>query len=184
MYSMEQLKRIEMLLKNEQYATDVLEVTEESMHPCLLVYLGKDSDKRDRILRIYVQEQAISEALLPDDKEPKTTIVTLVFELEFPFEFDPYHTPQLGSLLHFINNQQKMTAFSMDEVHNKIYLRYHMMTAAEGINTQVLLAILGILMFLYDLHYKSIEEVAAGHLTFDEIAQQIINEFNKLPPME
>lgn len=184
MSSIEQLKNLQKILVNEQYDTKILEITEESLLPCLIVYLGKDKAERDRILKIFVQEQEMGEGLIPEKNESKSIILSVLFELEFPFSFDPYHTPQLSSLLHFINDQHKVTGFGMDEAHQKIFLRFHTVSTVEGISVKVLLSIIGIMMLYYDIHYESIEEVAKGEVTFDEIAQQIIEATKKLPTLE
>ncbi len=184
MPSIDHLNNIQQTLKNEQYDTKILEITEDSLLPCLIVHLGKDKEERDRIVKIFVQEQEMGEALLPEENEPKSIILSVLFELEFPFTFDPYHTPQLSSLLHFINDQHKITGFGMDEAHQKIFFRFHTLSTVEGINTKVLLSIIGIMMLYYDIHYMSIEEVANGKITFDEIAQQIIEVTKELPTLE
>lgn len=183
MSSIERLKEYQQILKNEQYDTRVLEMTEDTLLPCLVVHLGKDRSERDRILKIFVQEQELGEALIPERKESKSIILNLLFELEFPFAFDAFYTAQLSSLLHFINDQHKTTGFVMDEAHQKIYYRFHTLSTAEGTNTKILLSIIGIMMLYYDIHYQSIEDVANGKLTFDEIAQQIIKTAQELPPI-
>jgi hypothetical protein len=184
MSSMEHLKRFRQALQNEQYDTKILEITEESLLPCLILYLGKDGDQRDRILKIFVQEQEIGEALFPEDKEPKSIILSILFELEFPFSFDPYYTAQLASLLHFLNDQHKVTGFGMDEANQKIFFRFHTISTEKGIDVKVLLSIIGIIMLYYDIHYQSIEEVAKGRITFDELAQKIIENSKELPKFE
>ncbi|MEC7838886.1 MAG: hypothetical protein VX777_02465 [Chlamydiota bacterium] len=180
----EQLKKMELILKNEQFDTEYISHDVDNLLPMLIVDLGRDPNGRDRFLKITIQEQEMGESLFPEGIEPKSTVINAIFQLDFPFEFDPLYTAEVSSLLHFLNQQHKLSGFVMDEVNHTVIYRQQQLTTTEGTNTKVLLSIVGLAMLFYDLHYKVIEEVGKGQITFDNVVTQIIKMAQKIPNVE
>lgn len=168
------LKKYQEFLHSEKFDTKLYASAEEYRIPFLAVHLGKDQDNRDRILVIKAQKQIMGDAILSDTSGSSTPIIHLDFTLEYPFKFKPETTKELASLLHFINHEAAVTGYCMDEVEQTIYYRYHMFSLEGSLDRKTLVSIVGMILLFYDIYHKTIEQVANGSITFNELIAQVL----------
>jgi len=174
MSDIDRLKKYQELLRTNHFETQLYASPDEHPIPFLAINLGQDQEKRDRILTIKAQEQLMGQQILPDKEGATQSMIHLDFVLEYPFKFKPETTKEVASLLHFINHESAVTGYCMDEVELRIYYRYHMFSLEGGLDHKTLISIVGMILFFYDLYIKTIEQVAKGSITFNDLIAQVI----------
>jgi len=88
---------------------------------------------------------------------------------------------ETSSLLHFINHLLELPGFEFDEIENKLNYRYVLLSTRPSEAPYLYISILGIIMMVLDMFEETIEKVATGEMTFNEILKQIINVSNEIP---
>lgn len=174
MSDVDRLKKYQEFLRADQFETQLYASPEKHPIPFLAIHLGQDQEGRERILTIKSQEQLMGQQMVPHQSKGSKPIIHLDFVLEYPFKFKPETTKDLASLLHFINHESAVTGYGMDEVELRIYYRYHMFSLEEGVDRKALVSIVGLILFFYDLYGKTIEQVATGSITFNDLIAQVI----------
>ncbi len=179
MHELKYLENFLSVLKNENYEVRLLKNDKFFNAPYLAVTLGKESEVDSKVLEIYVREQEAGQSLTPD-RPHKDTILQCIFELEYPFSVKRQYTNDVSALLHFLNQQHRMSGYVLDEINNKVIYRYNAIVTNTGINAQVLLGIIGIILLFYDIHRTTIEEVAEGKVSFNTIISRLLETYEKI----
>lgn len=138
----------------------------------LLVSLGADYKKRDRLVEITVLEQELLEGL-----ETAVPIEDRYYRIKFfsylPFDVKPSTLGQVGPLLHFLNQLIDLPGFELHELENRVAFRYVLMTKGSGVDAKLIASLIGIIMFTLDLFGGNIEQVASGASTFNELLEEV-----------
>lgn len=172
---MHTLKDLEAALKNENYDSHFLEPMDEFPYERLLAFLGVDYKKREKILEVTLQQQEFAEG---DSHAPG--YVRLQFQSTLPFDVNELFTSQVASLLLFLNHLLELPGFEMSEVDSKVRYRYVLLTDSQGVDAKVCFAIIGIIILILDLFTETIEKVASGEMTFNELLENILETAQKI----
>lgn len=167
----ERLNRLKELLE-ESFDCSLAASTATTPMDRLLLSLGLDGKKREQILEIIAtQQQAPPELALPSS-------VTLPYRLQFrfllPFEVQSLAMNQVASLLLFLNQMLDLPGFELNELEGQVIYRYIWVTQMENIDRLSLLSIIGSIMLTLALFTETIESVAEGKLSFNELLAQIV----------
>lgn len=163
--TLKSLKRIKHLL--EEADVDFLLVTEGEnfLYPHLLVYVGEDYRKRKRLIEITSQEHSLKE-MTP------SSYIQVQFQLTFPFTMTNATAQEVGSLLLFLNQTIELPGFELHEIDNQASYRYVLLTTPEGLNQLVISSIIGIMMLYLDQFTETIERLAEGKNTFNDLLEE------------
>jgi len=158
------LRKFEKLLTQEKYDVALEKASDEIPYDRLLVFLGHDYKERGRTLEVISIEQ------ITDLEEP--TYAKVQFQVPFPFRIEPATAQQVGSVLHFINRQLELPGFEMDEVDDLLFFRYVWVT--KSVDETLFKSLLGIIMMQLELFTETIERVATGSVTFNDLLEEVL----------
>lgn len=161
------LKQIASILSPEKVETAYIPASEGAIQPRLIAFLGNDYQKRERILTITAQEQ-----VLPNKE--KSEYIRVQFQITFPFQMQDKAVFEVGSLLHLINRLMELPGFEMDELENKLFYRYVLLSHHPEQVPTLYISILGLIMMILDLFTETIEKIAAGQSTFNDLLEEIL----------
>lgn len=164
------LHRFQRFLNADKFDYSLEEATEEIPYERLLLFIGSDTKERGRVVEITATEQLFS---LENKELPRYWRVQFLFT--FPFKMEPEAAQQVGSLLHFLNRQIDLPGFEMSEIDDLITYRHALLVHDKGIDKRVFQGTLGMMMLVLDLFGDTIERVATGEMTFDELLQSILD---------
>lgn len=160
------LDLIENFLEKEEFDCTRIPSSLELPYERLLVFIGLDYEKREQILEIVAQEQ-----LQISDQEKYYRIQ---FQLSFPFKVENLALNQVGSLILFLNQLVDFPGLELHELNNQVVYRYVWLAKKSGIDSKLITSIVGIVMLLLELFTPSIERLAQGNTTFNELLEEVI----------
>ncbi len=161
--------RIKKILENEQF--DCSNHHPDDLSDDLIVDLGNDKLERERILEISCRPLQFSVHGVTAQQTDHSFNIQFIVRL--PYKVQDLAATQLSSLLHFINHNIDWPGFDFDEVNNKVAYRYIWITKDSAVDAPLLMNIVASVILCLDLFGETIEEVALGHATFDEVLQKI-----------
>lgn len=166
------LNAIKSLLENEEYGCTLSPASQQIPVDRLLVFLGLDDKKRERLLEIVAspplptQEFALpSNAVLP---------IRIQFGVKLPFKVQDLSLNQASSLLLFLNQMLDMPGFELNELEGTILYRYVWIIHPTAIDGPLLMSILGAIMVNLGLFSDSIESVASGKMSFNDLLEEVV----------
>lgn len=80
---------------------------------------------------------------------------------------------QVSSVLHFFNRLIHCPGFELDELNNKVIYRYMWFVKDEGIDSFLVMQLLGNLRICYKMFSPYINEIAQGKYTLEEILKKV-----------
>lgn len=137
----------------------------------LLVYIGHDSKGREQALHIHAVEQIMEKSLT---KNPHSTYFLIQFRYQFPFKIEPSTALEVSSLLLFLNHLMELPGLELSELEEAIFYRYVLFYGEKRIHTDMFLAIIGVIGLILELFTESIEKVATGELTFNDLLEKVL----------
>jgi hypothetical protein len=164
------LKQIQAMLDQAQFECSIVKAGSEFPQDRLLVFLGVDGKRRERILEITSQEQVVNS----EHKSPTKNYFRIQFQYIFPFLTQDLAINQVASLVLFLNHQVDFPGLELDELEGRISYRYVWLTKGNAVDDQLILSLLGIIRLLLDLFAESLERLAEGQATFNELLEEII----------
>ena len=138
----------------------------------LLVNFIKDHKNRSRVLEITEQELSLQPRPKKDHPEIHSRIQFLIM---LPFQAKDSALHDIASLILFLNRTLELPGLELNELDNRIYYRYVLMTKTDGLTEELVLAIVGVILLMLDLFSNTIEKVADGTHTFNELLQEVID---------
>lgn len=166
------LSNIEKILEKNEFTCTHLSAKERPPHDRLLVFLGLDSKKREKLLEIIaIQHPDSSESV---SYSPSPFATRIQFRFDCPFHVQDIALNQMASLLHFLNQLIDLPGFELDELNGKVIYRHVWIMNPSMIDPLLIMNILDAIMLNIALFYDSIESVADHTLTFNNILSQII----------
>lgn len=166
------LQHIQALYSQEELDCTLLSASQEVPYERLIVYLGTDHKERERILEITAAEQQ-----LDDTEEP---ILRIQFQIAFPFSYKNSAVHEVSSVLLFINRMIELPGLELSEEQNRLYYRYVLLTSAKDVTRTLILAITGIITMILDLFADTIEKIACGQATFNNLLEDMSSLLKKL----
>jgi hypothetical protein len=145
----------------------------------LLLYLGTDTQERNRIVEISVTRQEMKQTI-DTSKETIPDFYQITFHFTFPSRFADYTLSDISSLVFLLNRLIELPGFEVNEVENSVYYRYVWLTTEAGMHPKIVLGIVGILMFLFDSFTEALESVGNGKLTLHELLKKMDDLLEKL----
>lgn len=174
MNTQDPLKKIESLLKDEKFDYAPLPGNGKSENPRILVYIGEDYLKRQRPMEITAQAQYMKEST-------QSAYWRIQFKVPFPFGMSDATAQQVGSLLLFLNQMIELPGFELHEVDNLASFRYVLLTAPNSLDTILLFSVIGNIMMLLDVFTETIERVAEGKSTFNDLLEEASKLLLRIP---
>jgi hypothetical protein len=172
MNAREVLQDLEKMLKNEQFECTLKPDFETPPYGTLLAFLGNDRLGRERILEITVQLQDLGESLQDPPSPPQFSRIQ--FELKLPFTIMENATVEVATLLAFLNRMLELPGFELDEVNSNVYYRYVLLTSQKGTDKKLITGIIGVILMLIELFSGTIEQVAAGKSSFNDLFEEML----------
>lgn len=165
------LKEIQNLLEKEDFSCSIFSANKKAPLDCLSVFLGLDIKKRERILEIIASQQPISpEFTLP---QGALTPYRIQFRIELPFKVQDLALNQVASFILFLNQFIDLPGFELDELNGQVVYRYVWIIKAEAIDSPLIMSIMGSVLLNLSLFSETIESLANGSMTFNELLSQI-----------
>lgn len=137
------------------------------------VFLGLDFKERERVLEALLIKQQLT-----PKSESNYFLLTLTQEL--PFQVKDFACSDIARTLSFFNANLDFPCFSYNEVKAKVAFKYVWLGSYEGINAQLVDALLGLAQYHLDLLSPDLERVALGEITFNELLEEGLQSFLKL----
>lgn len=173
MPSNEMLDQIQAVLEREKVNCFLAEAAEGKSQPRLLAFLGNDYKNRERFLEIMALPQ-ISTGMPHRQKEAKQDYIYVQFEFAFPFEVVEKAVSDISNVLHFVNRMIDLPGFEFDELNDKVFFRYVHLASKIEEDSFLYISILGLIMMALDLFTETLEKIATGQATFDQLLEQMI----------
>lgn len=169
-------EKIQDILKNHQYI--IQQIDDDELLPYILISLGKDTQGRDRFLKLMIIYQEMGQNLGAKDINIKNPVFNVVYTLDIPVDYHSNYAKDVASIINFINRQMPFPGFELDEMTDKIYLRHAHFITLQGLDERVIVSTVGLITMISDLFIPSIEEVASGKKQFKDVIEEII-QFNR-----
>lgn len=168
-----ELDTIKKILEKEAFECALTPPTAECPFDRLLVFLALDIKKRERILEIFGGPQQIS----PEFKLSKEAKFPfrLQFRVKLPFKVQDTALSQVAHLLHFLNQRVDLPGFELNELEGEVFYRYVWMTEPDFITPALTMSIIGAVMVNLGLFGETIESLAEGQISFNDLLTQIIS---------
>ena len=173
------LKQFQQCLQKEEYDCTLIEATEATPYTGLLVFLGLDEKDRERVLEISIVEQE-SFKKLRTSKSQELNLFRIQFQTKLPFEIQPEACSQVSSLICYLNRLIELPGFEMDEINLQLFHRYVLIYGESSFNKTVCISIVGFIMLLLELFSSTLERLAQGETTFNQLLEEIVEIGNKL----
>ncbi len=158
---------LQRLLKENDKPSKLEKAKGEILNDRLLVALGNMDEGQEGVMEIT--------EYLPSVQETPTQDALLM--IQFQYVLDVNVTPdtfnQVSSALHFFNRMIHCPGFELDELNNKILYRYMWFINKKGIDSLLLLQVLGNLHVCYKMFSPYIKEIAQGKYTLEDILEQV-----------
>lgn len=166
------LKKVKQILEKEKFECSLSPSTAEFPADSLLVFLALDPKKRERMLEIAAgQQQAGIEFMMPQAAEIPYRIQ---FAVKLPFKVIDLALSQVASLLHFINQFIDLPGFELNEMDGEVIYRYVWIISPSVINAAFIMSIVGSMMLNLSLFAETIESLADGRMSFNDLLSQIV----------
>lgn len=163
--------------KSSLFLNDLKQALSEERLNCsmvgehLLVYIGHDAKGRDQVLHLHAVEQIMDKTL---SKNPQTSYFLVQFRYQFPFKITPGTASEVSSLLLFLNHLLELPGLELSELEDAIFYRYVLFYGEKRIHTDMFLAIIGVIGLILELFHESIEKLATGELTFNDLLEKVL----------
>ncbi len=166
------LNRLQELLEKEEFECSFIPGTKDLPFDRLVVFLSFDDQERERILEIVAHEQQVSpEFTLP-------SAVTLPYRLQFrvnlPFKIEDLALNQVASLVLFLNQYLDLPGFDLNELEGQVSYRYVWIISPDAVDRLLLLSILGSITLNLGIFSDTIETLANGQISFNDLLSQMI----------
>lgn len=168
------LKKIQDFLEKKDYSCSLFPSSEKLPYDHLLVFLGLDVKKRERLLEILATQQPI----LPESTLSQNQSLTpyrIQFRISLPFKVQDTALTQVASLILFLNPFIDLPGFELDELNGQVAYRYVWIINADSIDETLISSIMGTLTLNVNLFSETIESLADGTMSFNDLLAQIIS---------
>lgn len=166
------LKTIQAVLDEARFTSSIFPASESSPIEQLVVFAGRDQKEREKIIEINAREQQFDPKI--SKEQLKDHYYRIQFSVKLPFEVDPLALNQTGSLILFLNQQMDWPGFELNELTNQVLYRYNWLIKESAIDSRLLITIFGSILLNLDMFNDTIEQIAMGRSTFNELLESIV----------
>ena len=166
-----------MAQKSSLFLKDLKQALSEEQLNCslvgehLLVYIGHDYQNRERVLHLHAVEQLLGNTSI---KTPHTAYFLIQFRYQFPFPVKQGCSLEVSSLLLFLNHLLELPGLEISELEDALFYRYVLFYGEKRIHPEMFMAIIGVIGLILELFTESIEKVATGELTFNDLLEKVL----------
>lgn len=166
------LDQLKDILEKESFECALTPATSKIPFKRLLVVLDLDDKKRERLVEIIAYEQKMS----PEFALPQSSALPyrLQFRIDLPFKVQNLALSQVSSLLLFVNQLLDLPGFELNELEGRVSYRYVWIAQAPSLDPLSVMSIMGTLILNLALFADTIETLANGQITFNDLLAQII----------
>ncbi|BBI17717.1 hypothetical protein [Neochlamydia sp. S13] len=172
------LKQFQQALMDEKFDCSYIEATDQTFYPRLLLFLGVDDKEREKILEVTAIKQELMQGLDSSDNP----FYRIQFHAVFPFNIHPQASTQVSSLICYLNRLIELPGFEMDEINLTLNYRYILLYGERDFNKNLYFSIVGLIMLTLELFNSTLERVARGETTFNQILEEIIKIAQQVKP--
>lgn len=167
------LKSIQEILEKDNFVCSILPQTESAPLEMLLVSAGLDPNQKEKVINI----TAIPQQLESSTASPALTerYFRIQFSTPLPFEALPSSLHETASLILFLNQLLDWPGFELNELTNKVSYRYAWLTKESNVDAYQILTIIGSLLLSIEMFGETIEQIASGRSTFNELLAGIVD---------
>ena len=172
------LSHIQQLLEEKGLACALMVATPVIPYDRLLLFWGDERHTED-FLEITTQAQQIESPVATGRVEGAYYL--LQFQYILPFKVSVSTFSQVSSSLHFFNRLLHCPGFELDELSDQILYRYAWFIKDSGIDSFLLMQVLGSLQLCVRMFSPYIKDIAEGRYTLEEVLEKVV-QLTKQPP--
>ncbi|GAB4276756.1 MAG TPA: hypothetical protein DIU37_02630 [Opitutae bacterium] len=180
MASQSPLAVIEQTLKEEKFATRLLEKDNERPFDLLFAGIGEDEKKRGYTVQLHFVNDVTNAVGGADEPEDA---YLLQFFLVFPYLIEASKKAEVARAMLAINRILPIGAFGMSEQEGTPYYQYNLACADRSVDGTVLLEILSIMGFFTSEFSPKFEAISEGTDTFDSLIEALSKGGIVFPPI-
>lgn len=158
------------ILKEEDFATFLMPVSEDNLFERLFVSLGQDDKSRDFTLQIHFIND-VTNALGVDD-DPEDAFI-LQFFLLLPYTIAKNQINEVSRVILTLNRILPVGSFGLSEDDGLAYFQYNLTCAERTVDEKVLKEVVSIIGFFSSEFSVRIEQAAEGKITRDALIQEL-----------
>lgn len=166
------LKKLEDFLSKEEYRCILLEPTKEEVLPKLALFVGADRQGRERTIEIFLRDQ-YTEANVQSEKT-EALYCTLQIVYVFPFRATDMTVSDTARLVAFLNRQFEIPGLEFDEVSGMLLYRHVSLLHKKNVEMTTITGMIGIIMLFLEMFSDTLEQVATGVMTTNEILEMAV----------
>lgn len=167
------LKDCQKILMDAQLDCALIE-REDSETAHLLIYAGETPNAKEQVLEISAQALEMGEALSSDGQEGKVTCIRVQLDGHYPYTVVDHAMSEMAQFLHFLNLQVELPGFILDILDNRVVYRHVFLFDSEIIPWKIVLSVAGMIMFFQDAFGTTIEQVAGGKKSFQQVLEDLL----------
>lgn len=162
------LHTIEKAAKHQKLDVSFFKASQDVPYDSLVVFLGADNQNRPYALNVTVQKQIL-------DPKKESGLFRVEFKVKIPFKIEDFSFSQTSNLVALLNHFLDLPGLEVNEADRELFYRYVLLIDEKGINETLLIGLMGMIKFILDIHTPSLESVASGKMSYDELLEQALN---------
>ena len=166
------INEIKKILENNQFLCSFPLEDPIPLRESLDVILGSDYKERELVLAISATQQLPPPEHIEANTTPSPQRVQ--FWVELPFDVQDAALNQMSNLLHFLNQMIELPGFELDELNGKVIYRYVWIAHPKMIDESLIIGITGAILLTLNLLTGTIESLADGSVSFNDLLAQIV----------
>ncbi len=174
------LNDIKNFLETENYNCAIIQKSKEIPVDQLLVWLSQDSKKNDHILVIRTTKQDLSKNdKLLGIKSKKKNYQELQLIVKLPFNILDAYIPDLARLILILNKGMELPGFELSEIDRLVFYRHAFVISEDALDKRIMLSLMGMITLLLDTFTETLEAVAIGSKTLQQIVDEVSTQSKK-----
>lgn len=163
------LQKLGQFMKEEGFDSTLIEASEKAPWDLLLLYMGQDEKKRERLLEVVAKRQELGQGF----KNGEKSYFHVSFGFKFPFLCQNSHLYDLGSAILWLNRSLDLPGFEMSELEGRPLYRY-VLLCPEEVDKKMIMALCGAITLYLSLYSDLIENICTGTKSFNQTLQEIL----------
>jgi len=165
------LNYINDLLEQNDLACILNEPSDDVPYEHLIVALKTPEMEKEDLLEISTHPQTFEGISTGGD--PSDSYHLINFQFVLPTQMTPATFNQVSSCLHFFNRLLHCPGFELDELSDQVIYRYTWFVKKKGIDSFLLMQVIGNLHLCYQMFGRYIQEIAEGQYTLEDILEKV-----------
>ena len=168
------INQIKKILEDNEFDCSLAVESKEIPFEKLLVDFGVDAKEREKVLEIISNPLPFPE--LNSDLVSSSSAVPyrIQFSSSLPFKIQDVALSQVASLILFLNQFIELPGFELNELEGQVIYRYVWINYPSSVDSPLLMSVIGSIMLNLSLFNDTIESLADGQVTFNDLLSQIV----------